>query len=111
ACRPRRAHLSVTCREARQPRRPRAAPATIAAMANSRTIPERPRIGIVGSRGSFGRWLARFFADRMGLETLGSDPADAASATPDELIERCDVLVFSAPIRSTPAIIRNYVAL
>ncbi len=79
-------------------------------MATSHTNAERPRIGIVGSGGAFGRWLARFFANRMGLQTLGSDPADAASATPEELIECCDVLIFSAPIRTTPAIVRDYIA-
>ena len=79
-------------------------------MTTPHTTPEHPRIGVVGSRGAFGRWLARFFAERMGLETLGADPADATSATPDELIEHCDVLVFSAPIRATPSIIRSYVA-
>lgn len=73
-------------------------------------IPARPRIGIVGSGGAFGRWLTRFFAERMHLETLGSDPADASSASPGQLLERCDVLVFSTPIRATPAIIRDYIA-
>ncbi len=71
-------------------------------------IPENPRIGIIGSGGAFGRWLSRFFSQRMGLETLGCDPSDAASVSPERLLAQCDVLVFSAPIRSTPSIIRDY---
>lgn len=69
-----------------------------------------PCIGIVGSAGAFGRWLRTFFESRMGLEVVGHDPADAASATEDELAVRADVLVFSAPIRQTPALIDAWIA-
>jgi prephenate dehydrogenase len=72
----------------------------------------RPVIGIVGSRGAYGRWLARFFAERMGLVVHGRDPAgDAAQLSEAGLIEACDVLLFAAPIRSTAALIRHYAAL
>lgn len=70
---------------------------------------ERPVIGIVGSGGAYGRWLRGFFEQRMGLQVIGHDPVDAASQTPEELLERADVLLFSAPIRHTPALIREYV--
>jgi prephenate dehydrogenase len=70
-----------------------------------------PLIGIVGSQGAYGRWLQRFFTERMGLVVLGHDPADPASATPQALVDAADVLVFAAPIRSTAAIVREYTAL
>lgn len=69
----------------------------------------KPLIGIVGSEGTYGRWLARFFRERMGLQAIGRDPADSASPGERELVERCDVLLFAAPIRATPALIRDYV--
>jgi len=69
----------------------------------------RPLIGIVGSAGAYGRWLQRFFEQRMGLEVIGHDPADPTSGSPEELLERAHVLVFSAPIRHTPALVAEYV--
>ncbi len=45
----------------------------------------------------------------MGLEVIGHDPVDPASQTPEELLAQADVLLFSAPIRCTPALIREYV--
>jgi prephenate dehydrogenase len=67
-----------------------------------------PVIGIVGVAGAYGRWLSRFFQERMELEVIGHDPADPASQSPEVLLERADVLVFSAPIRHTPALIADY---
>lgn len=75
------------------------------------TPPLLPVIGIVGSGGAYGRWLRAFFQSRMGLQVIGHDPADAASQTPEELLEYADVLLFSAPIRHTPALIDDYVRL
>lgn len=68
-----------------------------------------PVIGLVGMEGAYGRWLRRFFGERMGLEVVGRDPAAADSLSEDALIERADVLIFSAPIRQTAALIRDYV--
>lgn len=70
-----------------------------------------PLIGIVGSAGAYGRWLRTFFQTRMRLDVIGHDPADRTSASENEVITRADVLVFSAPIRSTPALIDHYAAL
>ena len=64
-----------------------------------------PTVGIVGHAGAYGRWLARFFRERMGLAVLGSDPAEPGSPPPGELAARCQVLVFSVPIRQAAAII------
>jgi prephenate dehydrogenase len=72
---------------------------------------DRPVVGIVGSHGAFGRWLKQFFEDRMGLEVIGRDPAGDETLAESELIERADVLVFSAPIRITRELIQHYVAL
>jgi prephenate dehydrogenase len=68
-----------------------------------------PVIGIVGSGGAYGRWLRGFFQSRMGLEVIGHDPVDVDSQTPEQLLERADVLLFSAPIRHTPELIGDYV--
>jgi len=72
--------------------------------------PAAPVIGIIGSAGAYGRWLRRFFSEQMQLEVLGHDPADAASAPPEALITRADVLVFAAPIRRTARIIDEWSA-
>ncbi len=66
-------------------------------------------IGIVGSAGAYGRWLQRFFRECMHLQVIGHDPADPASHTPEQLLQQADVLLFSAPIRHTPALIADYV--
>ncbi len=71
----------------------------------------RPVIGIVGSAGAYGRWLSRFFVERMGLEVVGHDPADPVPLDEQILLDRCDVLLFSTPIRATEAIIRHYARL
>ena len=70
-----------------------------------------PVIGIVGSQGAFGRWLRRFFEQRMGLAVIGRDPAGDTALSAAHLIDRADVLVFCAPIRSTAALIDNYATL
>ena len=69
-----------------------------------------PIVGIIGSAGAYGRWLRAFLNDRMGLQVLGHDPADPSTSHEDALLEQCDVLLFSAPIRQTPAVIRHWVA-
>lgn len=69
-----------------------------------------PLIGIVGSAGAYGRWLRRFFEAQMGLTVIGHDPADATSHSEEDLLTRADVLLFSAPIRHTPALIERYIA-
>ena len=69
-----------------------------------------PVVGIVGHAGAYGRWLARFFEQRMGLRVRGSDIADPTSPTPAELARQVDVLVFSVPIRRTVAVIESCIA-
>ncbi len=69
----------------------------------------RPIVGIVGSRGAYGRWLARFFRERMGLQVVGRDPAGDTALSERALVEASDVLVFAAPIRHTAELIARYV--
>lgn len=47
----------------------------------------------------------------MGLAVIGRDPNGEDALSPEELIERADVLIFSAPIRATTALIAEYAAL
>jgi len=68
-----------------------------------------PCIGIIGSHGAYGRWLAEFFRTKMGLDVIGCDPADPHSFSLQTLLERADVLLFSAPIRRTHALITQCV--
>ena len=68
-----------------------------------------PVVGIVGSQGAFGRWMARFLRERMGLQVIGHDPAGDTALSVRDLVLQADVLVFSAPIRYTVAIIDAYV--
>ena len=68
-----------------------------------------PVIGIVGNAGAYGRWLAAFFRERMGLDVIGRDPRGDTTLSPRALVERADVLVFSTPIRAAAAIIDEYV--
>ncbi|HTV86773.1 MAG TPA: prephenate dehydrogenase [Dyella sp.] len=68
-----------------------------------------PRIGLVGSHGAYGRWLRRFFEQRMGLRVFGRDPGSEDELSERALIEAVDVLVFCAPIRQTCSIIGQYV--
>jgi prephenate dehydrogenase len=72
-------------------------------------VPAHPVVGLVGSAGAYGRWLRRFFEQRMGLAVLGHDPAEPDGVDPERLLDEADVLVFATPIRHTPALIADYV--
>lgn len=72
---------------------------------------QRPVIGIVGSHGAYGRWLAQFFRAQMGLVVVGRDPAGDLALSERELVEASDVLVFAAPIRHTATLIDRYAGL
>ena len=70
----------------------------------------RPVIGLVGSAGAYGRWLRRFFVERMGLAVLGHDPSDPDGDAVERLLAEADVLLFAAPIRVTEAVIADWTA-
>lgn len=67
-------------------------------------------VGIVGSAGAYGIWLRQFFTEVMDCRVLGNDPQQADSASVAELLTAADVLLFSTPIRQTPAIVAEFVA-
>ena len=69
-----------------------------------------PVVGIVGHAGAYGRWLSTFFREQMGLHVIGRDPAGDTDLSPRELALQADVLIFSAPIRHSVAVIDDYVA-
>ncbi len=69
-----------------------------------------PIVGIVGNAGAYGRWLSTFFRERMGLRVIGRDPAGDTRLSPRDLALQADVLIFSAPIRHSVAVIDDYVA-
>ncbi|MBB3779324.1 prephenate dehydrogenase [Xanthomonas campestris] len=71
----------------------------------------QPVVGIVGIAGAYGRWLAQFLRTRLGLEVIGFDPAGDGDMDEATLAQRADVLIFSAPIRHTAALIARYVDL
>ncbi|MEA5123343.1 prephenate dehydrogenase [Xanthomonas floridensis] len=71
----------------------------------------QPVVGIVGIAGAYGRWLAQFLRTRMQLQVIGFDPAEAGDMDEATLAQQADVLIFSAPIRHTAALIQRYVAL
>ncbi len=79
-------------------------------MPSSAEVRNKPTIGIVGSRGAYGRWLRQFFETHMDLRVIGRDPAGDEELSPGDLIATADVLIFCAPIRATPALIADYVA-
>jgi len=68
-----------------------------------------PCIGIIGSHGAYGRWLTEFFRTNMGLNVIGCDPADPNAYSLHDVLERAQVLVFSAPIRRTKELIADCV--
>lgn len=70
-----------------------------------------PTVGIVGSAGAYGRWFTRFLRERMGLDVRGHDPADPDSDSEQTLLDACDVLVFSVPIRHSARLMRHWAAL
>ncbi len=70
----------------------------------------QPVVAIIGAAGAYGRWLSGFFTEVMHCEVIGSDPQWPDSPSIGTLLARADVLLFSTPIRQTPAIIAEYVA-
>ena len=70
-----------------------------------------PVIGIVGCAGEYGRWLTRFFSQKMQLPVIGHDPCDPRSIPPAQMVQQADVLIFATPIRLSAHIVHQYIAL
>lgn len=63
-------------------------------------------VGIVGSRGRFGLMLKTFF-EQIGCTVIGSDKKQDRHARQADVVRRSDVVIFSVPIKETPAAIRS----
>uniref|UniRef100_A0A7C4VRI5 Prephenate dehydrogenase/arogenate dehydrogenase family protein n=1 Tax=Desulfatirhabdium butyrativorans TaxID=340467 RepID=A0A7C4VRI5_9BACT len=61
-------------------------------------------VGVIGGEGKMGSWLRRFFAS-AGCPTLSADRH--TSISPHDLVERCDVLILSVPIKAAVHLARE----
>lgn len=61
-------------------------------------------VGVIGGEGKMGSWLRRFFAS-AGCPTLSADRH--TSLTPQDIAERCDVLILSVPIEAAVQLTRE----
>jgi prephenate dehydrogenase len=78
---------------------------TFVLLQNEATI--RPVVvGIVGSSGRFGKMLKEFF-EQIGCTVIGSDKEKSRGERQAEVVRRSDVVIFSVPIKETPAAIRS----
>ncbi len=64
----------------------------------------KPTIGIIGGKGRMGRWFERQFKE-SGLEVLISDVDTDLS--PQDLVQRCEVLILALPMEVFPEIVRK----
>jgi len=64
----------------------------------------KPLIGIIGGRGQMGRWFAAFFR-KEGHKVLIA--GRNTSLRPEELAEKCDVVIISVPIHATLDVIKS----
>src|SRR3989344_3038923 len=61
---------------------------------------------IVGINGRFGQMLKGFF-EQLGCSVIGSDEKNSTGLSNAEVVLQSEVVVFSVPIKSTPAVIRS----
>ena len=62
-------------------------------------------VGIIGINGRFGQMLKGFF-DQLGCSVVGSDEKKSTGLSNAQVVEQSEVVVFSVPIKDTPAVIR-----
>ena len=65
-------------------------------------------VGIVGINGHFGQMLKTFF-EQVGCIVIGSDEKNPTKFTNKEVAKLALVVIFSVPIKDTPAIIRSVI--
>lgn len=63
-------------------------------------------IGIIGVNGHFGQMLKGFF-EQQGCSVIGSDERKPTGRTNAQVVEESEVVIFSVPVKDTPAIIRS----
>lgn len=63
-------------------------------------------VGIIGINGRFGQMLKGFF-EQLGCSVIGSDEKKSTGLSNAQVVEQSEVVVFSVPIKDTPAVIRS----
>lgn len=63
-------------------------------------------VGIIGINGHFGQMLKGFFG-HLGCSVVGSDNKKPTGLSNAEIVKHSEVVIFSVPIKDTPAIIRS----
>ncbi len=63
-------------------------------------------VGIIGISGRFGQLLKNFF-EQLGCSVIGSDEKEPAGLSNAQVVEESEVVIFSVPIKDTPAVIRS----
>lgn len=63
-------------------------------------------VGIIGINGRFGQMLKIFF-EQLGCSVIGSDEKKPTGLTNAQVVEQSEVVIFSVPIKETPAVIRS----
>lgn len=63
-------------------------------------------VGIIGINGHFGVMLKGFF-EQLGCSVIGSDEKKPTELSNVQVVEQSEVVIFSVPIKDTPAVIRS----
>ncbi|MDB5239077.1 MAG: hypothetical protein JWO00_412 [Candidatus Parcubacteria bacterium] len=63
-------------------------------------------VGIIGINGRFGQMLRRLF-EQLGCSVIGSDEKKPTELSNAQVIEQSEAVIFSVPIKDTPAVIRS----
>lgn len=63
-------------------------------------------VGIIGINGRFGQMLKGFF-EQLGCSVIGSDEKKSTGLSNAQVVEQSGVVIFSVPIKDTPAVIRS----
>lgn len=63
-------------------------------------------VGIIGINGRFGQMLKGFF-EHLGCSVIGSDEKKPTGLSNAQVVEQSKMVIFSVPIKDTPAIIRS----
>ncbi|MEK7063938.1 MAG: prephenate dehydrogenase/arogenate dehydrogenase family protein, partial [Patescibacteria group bacterium] len=63
-------------------------------------------VGIIGINGRFGQLLKSFFG-QLGCSVIGSDEKKPTGLSNAQVVQQSEVVIFSVPIKDTPAVIRS----
>lgn len=65
-------------------------------------------VGIIGVNGRFGQLLKKFFLE-LGCTVFGSDKERPTGLSNVDVVSQSEVVIFSIPIKDTPAVIRSLI--